>query len=315
MSDSTRLLERFRTGGVLFDGGLGSMLIAAGLETGTSPQEWNRSRPSVLLEIHKAYLEAGAAVISTNTFDGSPSRLESFGLGADVGQLNTAGVKLAQQAVSDFSGAANGGGTASPEDARHGGPDRLVALDLGPSGRMLPPVGRATEQEIRNDYTALIGGIEGCYDFVLIETIYDLREGLLALATAKETTGLPVAVSLTFNKTRRGFYTIMGDGAAAVMKRLEAAGADMVGANCSITSVDMLVLADTLRGSTSLPIVCQPNAGSPQIRDGVPVYDQSPDAFADDALRLFDKGINAVGGCCGTTPEFIRRVSQRMPSS
>jgi 5-methyltetrahydrofolate--homocysteine methyltransferase len=312
MNPDAQLLDRFRAGGVLFDGGLGTMLIAAGFETGTSPQEWNRSRPSVLLGIHKAYLEAGAAVVSTNTFDGSPSRLARFGLEAQMEQLNTAGVKLARQAVSEFGAASHGSRSTSRDGPDPRVPVRLVALDLGPSGRMLPPVGGATEQELRADYTAQIRGIEERFDLVLIETIYDLREGLLALETAKEITGLPVAVSLTFNKTRRGFHTIMGDAAADAMKRLEAAGADVVGANCSITSVDMLVLADTLRDSTTLPVICQSNAGSPRIRDGVAVYDQSPEAFAEDALRLFEKGINAVGGCCGTTPEFIRRVAEGM---
>jgi 5-methyltetrahydrofolate--homocysteine methyltransferase len=121
-----------------------------------------------------------------------------------------------------------------------------------------------------------------------------------------------VVVTLTFNKNPRGFFTIMGDEVAPSIGRLEKAGADVVGANCTIASREMLELAPLLREATSLPVLCQPNAGSPTVKKGIPVYEQTPEDFAGDAIRLFEMGINAVGGCCGTTPEFIREVARRM---
>jgi 5-methyltetrahydrofolate--homocysteine methyltransferase len=187
----------------------------------------------------------------------------------------------------------------------------MVALSVGPTGKMLAPVGDATTDNIATDYREQMKGITENVDIVLIETIFDIRESLIALKTAKQFFAGPVAVTITFDKNPRGFFTVMGDEAGETMRRLQNAGADLVGANCTLTSGDMKDLARTLRDSTDLPILCQPNAGQPNIRDGIPVYDQTPREYADDMIQLLELGINAVGGCCGTTPEFIREVFRR----
>lgn len=308
------VLKRFQRGGLLFDGALGTMFIAEGLQPGKPPEEWNRTNASAVRDIHLSYLEAGAQVIGTNTFGGTPWRLQSFALGDDIEELNTAGVRLAREAVGksdvprDMSKPGDGSvsGHTANEDAR------WVALSLGPTGKLLPPVGKATEDEIRTEYAKQIESVRADYDLVLIETIYDLREALASLETAKKLTRVPVAVTMTFNKNPRGYFTVMGDEAAGAIKSLDAAGADIVGANCSITSEEMIDLAPILRDSTQRPLLCQPNAGKPDVKDGVPVYNQAPEEFAEDAIRLFEIGINAVGGCCGTTPEFIRAASIRL---
>ncbi|MFH1754372.1 MAG: homocysteine S-methyltransferase family protein [Candidatus Latescibacterota bacterium] len=299
MNSNHELLRRFRDSRVLFDGGIGSMLIAAGLKTGAPPEEWNRSHPDKITRMHQSYVSAGAHIIETNTFGATPARLASFGLGGEVVALNQAAVQLAREA-------------AAMREPSSGGATRWVAFSIGPTGKMLPPVGNATEEEIRNEFTVQIESVKDSVDLFLIETIFDVREGLCALQAAKDLTDSPVAVTMTFNKNPRGFFTMMGDEANASLKRLETAGADIVGANCTIASAEMVELAPVLRDASSLLLLCQPNAGSPTVKNGMPLYEQSPESFADDAMRLYERGIQAVGGCCGTTPDFIREVASRM---
>ena len=287
------IMDRFAEGRVLFDGGLGSQLIAQGLETGWPPDEWNLSRPDVVLDVHRAYADAGAEVITTNTFGATPGRLATHGFSEQVREINTAGVRLAREAIA----------------AR---PGRFVGFSMGPSGEMMPPVGTADEAQVRAEYEAQVGSIapDDPPDIILIETMIDLREALIALEVAKAA-ALPVSVALTYNKNPRGYFTVMGNEAAEATAQVEAAGADVIAANCSVASGDMVGLAKLLRKSTTLPVLCQPNAGAPGIRDGKPVYDQAPGEFCAHALELYDMGVNAVGGCCGTTPEFIRLVAKR----
>ncbi|MEJ2720090.1 MAG: homocysteine S-methyltransferase family protein [bacterium] len=304
MTQPANIIERFRGGRILFDGGLGTMLIARGLQPGMPPEEWNRTHPVDVRRVHTEYLEAGAEVIETNTFGGTPARMRSFGLGG-AAELNNSAVRLANDAIDEFNRTRPRRG----DTAQTNGP-RFAALSIGPTGKMMPPVGEATEDEITAEFRAQFEGLDDTVDLVLIETIFDLREGFLALAAAKRTLDVPVAVTLTFNKNPRGFYTVMGNEAGGAMKELAREGSDIVGANCTLTSVEMVELARTLRESTDLPLLCQPNAGQPNIRGGVPVYDQTPREFADDVMKIFDLGINAVGGCCGTTPDFIREVSR-----
>lgn len=310
----TIVLDRIRSGGFLFDGAMGSMLIAAGLAPGKSPEEWNITCPAVIRDVHAEYLDAGADVITTNTFGSTPSRLDGFGLGNDTGAINTAGVRLARDAVSQFNlmrdtcAPCSIAGTQPRPDTR----ERLVALSIGPTGKMLPPVGNATDDEIKSEFTGMIEGMDALPDIVLIETMFDLREALIALEVVKQSLAAVIVVTLTYDKNPRGFFTVMGNEARQSVGVLEDAGVDVVGANCTLTSAGMVDLARVMRGSTSLPILCQPNAGQPTVRDGAPAYNQTPSEFADDVERMFETGINAVGGCCGTTPEFINEVSDRV---
>jgi 5-methyltetrahydrofolate--homocysteine methyltransferase len=308
MPASNELLERLEKGDVLFDGGMGSMLIAEGLASGSPPEEWNSSHADVVRGIHRAYLDAGAEVIETNTFGATPGKLSSYGLASKMKALNRAAVNLAREALSTFAdpdGSSDSGGQ-TPEKKR------FIAFSVGPTGKMLPPVGDAKEEDIKEEFAAQISCVKDAADLILIETIYDLREALIALETAKTITDAPVGITLTFDKKPRGFYTIMGDEAGRSIRELAGAGADLAGANCTLTSRQMLELAALLRQSTSLPLLCQPNAGEPVIRDGRPSYDQHPEEFAEDMIKILRIGINAAGGCCGTTPAFIRAVDSNL---
>jgi 5-methyltetrahydrofolate--homocysteine methyltransferase len=312
--ETKNVLDRIKEGRVLFDGALGTMLIARGLSLGRPPEQWNLDSPSAVREVHSEYLAAGAEVVGANTFGANPARLASFGLAKDAALINRAGVMLARSAADEASAA-----TRISEPAS-GGPrsrearvlPRYVALSIGPTGKMLPPVGNAAPAEIADEFGAQISDAGGAYDLVLVETMFDLREALIALETARKRVSAPVAVTMTFMKNPRGFFTIMGDDAAVAVRRLEAAGADVVGANCTIASAEMVALGRALRANTDLPLLCQPNAGQPRVVGGQPVYDQTPEDFAEDALALYSAGVNAVGGCCGTTPRFIREVAQRL---
>ncbi len=289
MNTDGEFLQRIRQGRLLFDGGMGSMLIARGLEPGTAPEGWNLSRPGDVREIHAAYFDAGAEVVTANTFGATPSRLDGYGF-ADTGLINNSAITLARDAARDCAG----------------GFRRFVALSVGPTGMMFPPVGTATQEEIESEFDGQLGSVEESVDLVLGETFFDVREALAALGAARRAVTAPVGIGLTFNKTPRGFFTVMGDAARDAVGKLEAAGADFIAVNCSITSPVMVELAVDLRSWTRLPVLMQPNAGDPALVDGRPVYTQLPEAFAADTARIAAAGIEAVGGCCGTTPEFIR---------
>jgi methionine synthase I (cobalamin-dependent) len=294
-------MDRMRGGGVLFDGGMGSMLIANGLEPGAPPEEWNRSKPQLITAVHAAYIAAGSDVITTNTFGATPSRFNGYGLGDELANLNNAGVRIAREAIDQYQ---NTEQTAVP--------DRYVAFSMGPTGKLLPPVGKANEEEIESEFVGQLESLEERVDLVLGETFFDIREALVALRAAKRVADTPVGISITFTKTPRGFFTMMGDTVADTFDRLATGGADFVAANCSVASDDMLELSKLLRAATNLPILCQPNAGAPTVENGIPVYAQPPEDFADDIGNMIEVGINAVGGCCGTNPEFIRLAAQRI---
>ena len=286
------LLERLASNApLLLDGGLGSMLIARGLAGGAPPEAWVLDRPDELRAVHRAYVEAGSEAIHTCTFGANPIRLATCGLGERFGAIQGAAVALARDA----------------------GP-RFVLGDVGPTGEYRPPVGTGDPVEWREAFLAqgrLLA--EAGVDALHVETMSDLTEALVALEALREAApGVPVLVSLTFDRKRRGFFTAMGDPLAASLRRLADAGADAVGANCSVTSEDMRALAAEAVGAVAVPVVLQPNAGQPRLTAAVPCYDQSPAAFAADMAFAAGLGAGAVGGCCGTDPAFIAALRQRL---
>ena len=304
---------------LLLDGGLGSELIARGLPPGAPPDLWTLERPDELAAVHRAYVTAGSEAIHANTFGANGARLTRYGLEGRVADLNRTAVALARD-----SGA------------------RFVIADVGPTGEYLPPVGKGDPARWREHFTqqaALLA--ETGVDALHIETMTDVREALLALESLRAAApALPVLVSLTFERKRRGFFSIMGDPVVSSLMRLAAAGAVAVGANCSLVSPDMRDLAREVlagadgrdgagapgsaaasdaavaygaQGAASLRLVLQPNAGRPQATaDGVH-YAQTPQEFAEDLASLFpDPRIAALGGCCGTDPRFIVALRARM---
>jgi 5-methyltetrahydrofolate--homocysteine methyltransferase len=279
---------------VIFDGGMGSMLIAAGLTQREIPETWLFSKAQTIAGVHAAYLEAGAEVLTTATFGASRIKLASSEAGKklDPVKVNARGAEVARRAVE--------------QSGKH---DRFVAGDIGPTGRFFPPVGTLEPDDARAAFREQAKALEGAgVDVFIIETMYDVREAVEAVRAVREVSAKPVAATLTFDRKPRGFFTMMGDTTESAAEALLGAGANVIGANCTLQSSEMIELAEEFRLVTQAPLLFQPNAGRPAMEHGVPVYKQRPREFAEDAVKIVAAGANAVGGCCGTTPEFIREV-------
>jgi 5-methyltetrahydrofolate--homocysteine methyltransferase len=277
---------------------MGTMLIAAGLSDREVPESWCLARPEALREIHLAYLEAGARIIQTNTFGGNRVRLASSPAGRefDVVRANIRAAEIARAAVEEY-----------------GGEGRLVGGDIGPTGRFLPPVGDLEPETARNVFREQARALESAgVDLFLVETMVDLREALEALRAVREVSERPVLVELTFDRKPRGYFTVMGDTPERAAKLLLAEGADAVGANCTLDGEGMEGLVGEFRRTTDAPLLFQPNAGQPVLREGGPVYEQRPEEFAEELLAIVRAGADLVGGCCGTDPAFIRAARDRL---
>ena len=284
------LLRRLKDGEVLVgDGAWGTLLIAHGLRPGDPPESINLARPQVLEEIARQYLAAGADLVTTNTFGGSPARLRAHGLEDHSEVINRAGVQAVRRAVEGRA---------------------YVSASVGPSGRLLRPYGDADPDDIAEGFRRQIRVLaEAGSDVVCIETMTDLAEAVLAVRAALAVApGLPVMATMTFEATRRGFFTIMGVPPPEAVRGLLAAGADIVGSNCGSGSELMVELARQFRQVTAAPLAFQPNAGLPEPHGNTVVYPETPGTLARSAKALAAAGVGIIGGCCGTTPEHVRAV-------
>ena len=288
MKPDIRELARQRL--VIYDGGMGTMLFAAGLLDGESPEPWNWEKPDVVASVYRAYYEAGSDVVQTNTFGGTPIKLSERDLEDRTYDANC----LAAKALKAI----------CPEG-------RYAAGDVGPIGKFMKPMGEYTREEFDASFEAQIQGlVDGGVDLISIETMYSLEEALCALRAAKKLSGLPVSVCMTFDKNPRGFFTLMGETVPHCLEVLQDSGADIVGSNCSHGSPVFLELARILRDQTDLPVIVQPNRGKPILEKESMAYKQTVEEFVADARAIAAIGVNVFGGCCGTTPEFIAGLCQ-----
>jgi 5-methyltetrahydrofolate--homocysteine methyltransferase len=278
---------------VLLDGGLGTLLQDHGLDDGGSGELWNVERPEVVTGIHEAYAEAGARILTTNTFGGTRPRLAMHGLEDRVHELNRAGAELA------------------PGVARRYGV--LVAGDLGPTGELLSPLGAMERNEAQALFEEQLTGLrDGGIDVVLVETMSDLAEVLAAVGAAREVApDVPVITTLSFDTNLR---TMMGVRPEDAVAALAEAGVDAVGANCGRGPGEMEAIAEQLTRARAdgLLVVAQSNAGLPQLVGDRFVYDASPEDLAEHARVLRDLGVDLVGACCGSTPAHIAAMSRAL---
>jgi 5-methyltetrahydrofolate--homocysteine methyltransferase len=285
-----RLLDRLHNGEILVaDGAMGSLLIEKGLRSGQCPEELNLTKPDMLEEIAGLYLDAGADIIQTNTFGGSPLKLAAYSLEDRASLINRNAVAAVRNAVAGRA---------------------YVSASCGPSGKILMPYGDTDQAEILESFEVQmqVFAEAGC-DAICIETMMDLEEMLLALSAAKKMApGIPVMTTMTFDATPRGFFTIMGNTIERAAHALEEAGADVVGSNCGNGIENMIQIASEFRRHTALPVIIQSNAGIPESRGGEVIYPETPEFMAGRASELIDAGVSIIGGCCGTTPEHIRRI-------
>jgi len=277
------------------DGAMGTLLLERGLGPGEPPESITLSRPEVLEEVARLYVDAGADIVETNTFGASPLRLAHAGLDDRIEQLNREAVRAARSAAGDRA---------------------YVAASVGPSGALLQPMGDATPEQLYDGFRRQLEYLIGAgVDCVIVETMIDLTEAQLAVRAAKEMSpGTPVMATMTFDATPRGFYTIMGVSVEAAAAGLREAGADAVGSNCGTGIEEMIGVAKEFGRCTDPPMIIQPNAGLPQAEAGRVVYGDTPHYMAEKAGELLAMGVSVIGGCCGTTPEHIAAIRAMVDS-
>ena len=269
---------------LILDGAMGTMLQAAGLPAGQLPELWNLTHPETVAAIHRRYVEAGSCVLYTNTF--GANRLKTAGCGHSPAELVTGAVRCAREAAA--------------------GRDVKVALDIGPIGRLLEPLGDLSFDEAYDIFKELIvAGESAGADLVVIETMSDLYEVKAAVLAAKENSRLPVWVTMTFEATGRSFLGVTVSSMALTLAGL---GVDALGFNCSLGPEELMPLVRELREWTDLPLILKPNAGLPDPATGE--YRITPAAFAAAMEGAPDLGVSMIGGCCGTTPDFIRALRE-----
>ena len=278
---------------LLLDGGLGLALSARGFAAGECPEEWNVSHPADVADIHRAFYAAGSDMVNTNTFGGTSLRLEAHGLSARAVELNEAGARLAS-------------GVRDREF-----PGRYVAGDIGPSGKMLKPMGDADPEALRASFFEQAEALlRGGADVLNIETMFDLTEARVAVeAAVTAADGRPVLASLAFKPTAKGFRTMMGVDPATAVASLREAGAVLVGCNCEISAEPMAELVPLLAELNGGRTIAQPNAGQPRLEAGQTVYGETPEHFAAVVSTYPALGAAIVGGCCGTPPESIAALA------
>jgi methionine synthase I (cobalamin-dependent) len=270
------------------DGAWGTQLQNLGLDPGSSPELWNREQPGKVAQVARSYVDAGSKIILTNTFGGNRFVLARHGLDSQLAELNFLGARISRDAARDVA---------------------LVFGSMGPTGVMLMD-GTVSEDEIYQTYRLQADALyRGGVDAILIETMTDIVEMTVAARATRDAAPLPVVLSMTFDSGRDRTRTIMGVTPEQAVAAMQEAGAFMVGANCGVGPENYVRVCERMRAVTSAPIWIKANAGMPVLKEGAVEYPQGPDAFAGYAGLLRSAGASVIGGCCGTTPEHIRRLS------
>ncbi len=290
------ILERLKRGDVIVgDGALGTTLMQRGLRHGDPPEEFNLTKQDVLEEIASLYLDAGAEIITTNTFGASPLRLQQFSLDNETEAINQKAVEAVRRAV---------------------GQKAYISGSVGPSSRMLKPVGDVDPEEVFASYQRQMRALLSAgIDLVCIETMMDVSEAKLAIEAARSIDPrTPVMATMTFGRNPQGFFTLMGSSVKHAAAELEKSGASIVGSNCGDGMENMVEIAREFRNYAHVPIAIQGNAGLPIAEGTHLVYPETPEFVAAKARELMQLGVQIIGGCCGTSPEHIRAIRKIVDS-
>lgn len=272
---------------VILDGATGSNLMKAGMPAGVCPEKWIMEHPNALLELQKAYVEAGSDIIFAPTFTANRIKLSEYGLEDNIEEIIPSLVAITKEAA---------------------GEKALVAGDIAMTGRQLAPMGNMTMEELIEVYKEQIALVaKAGVDVLIVETMMSLAETRAAVIAAKEVCDLPIMTSLTFEADGRTLYGTDAKTAAVV---LDALGVDAIGINCGTGPKNMLPIVEAMAEVTTLPIIAKPNAGLPmRAEDGSTYYGMSPEEFAEEMKLLIETGASVLGGCCGTAPEYIAKIS------
>ncbi|MGL4345123.1 MAG: homocysteine S-methyltransferase family protein, partial [Cellulosilyticaceae bacterium] len=271
-----------------FDGAMGTMLQKSGLALGELPELYNLTHKELIQGIHQQYLDAGAQIITTNTFGANSFKLKNTE--HSVEEVIRESAVIAREAI-----------TAS-------GKEGYVALDVGSTGKLMKPLGDLSFEELYDVFKeqVIAGEKAGC-DLVLFETFTDLYELKVAVLAAKENTTLPIFATMSFEANGRTFF---GTTLESMVLTLEALGVDALGINCSLGPKELMPLVEKLTSIASIPVMLQPNAGLPMIENGETVYNITEDEFAEYMAQFAKLGVSVLGGCCGTTPAYIAKVTK-----
>ncbi len=268
-----------------FDGAMGTMLQSRGLKLRQVPELLNLTNPEMIRSIHREYLSAGADFITANTFGANKFKLS--GSGHTVNEIVTAGLALARQVTE--------------------GTEALAVLDIGATGRVMYPSGDASFDEVYDAVAEMVVAGKGLADVILLETFTDLYELKAAVIAARENSDLPIFATMSFEESGRTFF---GASVETMTATLEGLGIDALGVNCSLGPAQLVPIVERLCRCSHIPVMVQPNAGLPVMRDGVSRYDVTPDEFAEISVKFADFGVNILGGCCGTTPQHIEMMKR-----
>jgi len=288
------LLEEVKKGRTLIsDGAWGTFLHERGLEPGECPELWNVTHREDVFAIAKSYIDASADMILTNSFGGSPFKLKHYGLDDRTSELNEAAAVISREAAGD---------------------DKFVLGSIGPSGIMLM-MGEVSEQELYDGFALQAEALKkGGIDAICVETMSAIDEATLAVKAAKEATGLEIACTFTFEKTVTGDYrTMMGVSPSDMAKAVKDAGATIIGTNCGNGFAQMIDIVKEIRtADPDTPVLVHANAGKPISEDGKTIFPDTPEIMAGQFDELVLSGANIIGGCCGTTPDHIKALVDRV---
>ncbi len=278
------ILQALKKKRIYFDGGAGTYLQAKGLKPGMPPELWNIENPGTITDMHKAYLDAGCNILTTNTFGINHLKYENYA------KLIAAGISCARNAA-------------------NGKSDTFIAFDMGPCGKLLEPLGELAFEDAIELFAKNVRVAADCgADLIIIETMNDSYETKAAILAAKENCSLPVFVTNVYDESGK---LMTGASPEAMIALLEGLGVDALGLNCSLGPDKMLDIIDSFTEHASVPIIANPNAGLPVVIDGKTCYDIDAEQFSEYMLSLARKGVSILGGCCGTTPEYMRKTVEK----
>lgn len=282
-------LARLESGQIMVaDGATGTNYQAMGLPIGVAPEDWVEAEPEKVLGLHRAFIEAGADIILTDTFGGTPVRLRETRFAGRAHELNRRAAQLAAQAASSAG--------------------VLVAGSMGPTGMLMEPLGELERSAAVETFAEQAAGLaEGGVDLLLLETFFALEEAVAAIEGIRRVSDLPLVVTFSFDQ---GTRTMMGLSPAAMVKAVAPLGLAALGANCGRSLDDMARVVDELAAANSdIPLWIKPNAGLPRMIGDVARYDTTPETMAAYAQRFIEAGARIVGGCCGTSPDHLRAIA------
>lgn len=278
-------LDEMKKRVLIYDGSKGTVLQKMGLDGGECPELWNETHQEKVRQVYQSYKDAGCDIIQTNTFQGNRIKLNEYGLGEKTYELNYLGAKIAKEVMQN---------------------DGFVAASIGPIGKLMEPSGDLSFEMAYEVYKEQsIAVADGGADIINFETFTDLAEMRAALLAAKDNTKLPIICSMAFENNGR---TLMGSDPILVAEVLKALGADVIGTNCSFGPEHMVDITQKLSEVSDILISAKPNAGLPKLINGNTIYDETPERFAQLSSKIVKQGIRLIGGCCGTTPEYISAV-------